>query len=251
VISLRFVICDIHLDNSFWYVGQLCSFIFNSVWHLEAWVTALSGWENMLDILLYSWVLPASFPIIPPSTQCMWHLGSIGVPQMVIPAKLGGIGDYSTYSEKNLSRDIVDPRLSVGRQNGLVVCSCRAQICNRQFQTVDERNMTWHVLVYLSLSASSLHWVTVSMPLLLLPEGGLYSIRCGPEMEFLDIINKRLASFAPCYSKSFPLANFKETILLSGFKNPTQENSILFIWISFSRWLSTETRTVVMVRVSR
>ncbi len=67
---------------------------------LPPWVTALSGWENMLDILLYSSVLPASFPLIPPSTQCMWHLGSIGVPQMVIPAKLGGIADYSHISQR-------------------------------------------------------------------------------------------------------------------------------------------------------
>ncbi len=46
-------------------------------------------------------------------------------------------------------------------KNGLFVCSCRAQICNRQFQTVDERNMM--ACVGLSLSASSLDWVTVSI----------------------------------------------------------------------------------------
>jgi hypothetical protein len=42
--------------------------------------------------------------------------GSRCATNAVIPAELGGIGDYSTYSTRNFSRYIVDPRLSVGRQ---------------------------------------------------------------------------------------------------------------------------------------
>ncbi len=66
-ISVRFVIYISIILTIFIFnmVGQLCSFIFNSVWHLEAWVTALSGWENMLDILLYSWVLACQLPSHP------------------------------------------------------------------------------------------------------------------------------------------------------------------------------------------
>jgi hypothetical protein len=46
--------------------------------------------------------------------------------------------------------------------------------------------------------------------------------------------NKRLESFAPCYSQSLQLADFKETILFSGFKNPYKKiretrNSHLFM----------------------
>jgi hypothetical protein len=82
----------------------------------------------MLDILLYSWVLAASFPIIPPSTQCMWHLGSIGVPQMVnghtSKAERNRRLQYSAYSTRNLSIDIVDNRLSVGRKITLSLVHC-------------------------------------------------------------------------------------------------------------------------------
>ncbi len=46
--------------------------------------------------------------------------------------------------------------------------------------------------------------------------------------------NKRLESFAPCYSQSLLLQILKKTILSSGFKNPNktsakQENSSLFM----------------------
>jgi hypothetical protein len=51
--------------------------------------------------------------------------------------------------------------------------------------------------------------------------------------------NKRLESFAPCYSQSFILADFKENQLYSGLINPSkksakQENSSIFI-IAFCR----------------
>ncbi len=47
-------------------------------------------------------------------------------------------------------------------------------------------------------------------------------------------MNKRLESFAPCYSQSLLLAGFKENLLFSGFKNSykksaKQENSSLFM----------------------
>jgi hypothetical protein len=55
-------------------------------------------------------------------------------------------------------------------------------------------------------------------------------------MEFLIIkCNKRLESFAPCYSQSIlPWRIFKKTILFCGLKNPykksaKQENSSLFM----------------------
>ncbi len=34
----------------------------------------------------------------------------------------------------------------------------------------------------------------------------------------IDLLNKRLESFAPCYSQSLPLADLKKTILLSGLQ---------------------------------
>jgi len=47
-----------------------------------------------------------------------------------------------------------------------------------------------------------------------------------PEMEFLDInFNKRLESFVSCSSQSLLLADFKETILCSSFKNPYKNSA--------------------------
>ncbi len=56
-----------------------------------------------------------------------------------------------------------------------------------------------------------------------------------PEMEFLDIgVTKD--SISLCYSQSLPLADFKKSLLFSGFKNPCKkirEKRELSLWLAF------------------
>jgi hypothetical protein len=54
----------------------------------------------------------------------------------------------------------------------------------------------------------------------------VFKIKEKPEMEFLGIMqfNKRLESFASCYSQSLLLEDFKETIHFSGFNEHYKKN---------------------------
>ncbi len=190
----------------------------------------------MLDILLYSWVLACQLPSHPSFDAMQVTPLAVGVPLMRSYQQSLAESATIRHIPQGIFRDtllILGCRL-VGKNN-LVACSCQAQVCNRQCRTIDERNMVALLIFRCWLQVCD-KWIIDSMTLLLLPEGGLYNVqyKVWPRDGILGH-HKRLESFAPCYSQSFLLADFKETILLSGFKNPTQENLILFIWIAFCK----------------